>query len=168
MMKMLEAGGMDVLFDSIRQAGGAGQEGQEGGSQTSDQPGWLGKAKGKVVTVLWALLMQLPRDYSYKIIFMRRETEEILTSQKRLLAKTGGSTDKTSEEQLSAWFQQYLKVIQTRLAAQPNCDVLYVNYGDIMDDPREQARRVNHFLGGQLDEEKMAQAVSPRSHRQQR
>jgi hypothetical protein len=41
------------------------------------------------------------------------------------------------------------------LTAQPNIEVLYVSYNDVMKDPRPNAERINTFLGGSLKVDEM-------------
>ena len=115
-----------------------------------------------------ALLKHLPGAYTYKVIFMRRKIEEVLASQKRMLVRRGEPTDKVGDDQMAAWFRQHLKTVEAWLAEQPNFDVLYVSYNEILENPAEQARRVNQFLGGALDHEKMIGVVDPSLYRQRR
>jgi hypothetical protein len=42
---------------------------------------------------------------------------------------------------------------------------LMVSYRDALDDPLDQAKKINHFLGGGYDSEKMAAAVDPQLYR---
>ena len=171
MMKMLKAGGMNVLVDNVRQADEDNPKGYyefERVKQVAHDQAWLEDARGKVVKMVSALLKHLPPSYAYKVIFMRRKIEEILASQKRMLVRRGEPTDKVSDEQMAAWFHQHLKAVEAWLAQQPNFEVLYVSYNEILKNPAEQARRVNQFLGGALDHEKMIGVVDPSLYRQRR
>jgi hypothetical protein len=47
-------------------------------------------------------------------------------------------------------------------------DVAYVSYNDLVADPTEQARRVNQFMGGTLEVEKMVNAIDASLYRQRR
>ena len=51
---------------------------------------------------------------------------------------------------------------------QPNFDVLYVHYSDVLADPESEARRVNDFLGNRLHYEAMAEVVDPDLYRNRR
>jgi len=171
MMKMLESGGMEVLTDNVRQADEDNPKGYyefERVKQIKEDQAWLEDAAGKAVKMVSALLKHLPGGYSYKVIFMRRKMEEILASQKRMLVRREEPTDKASDEAMAAWFHKHLKQIEPWLAGQPNIDVLYVSYNEILEDPVQQAQRVNQFLGNALDEEKMAGVVDQRLYRQRR
>ena len=92
MMQMLEAGGMEVLTDGIRQANEDNPRGYyefERVKQIKEDPGWLEEAQGKVVKMVSMLLFDLPAGYRYRIVFMRREMREILTSQRVMLERLG-------------------------------------------------------------------------------
>ncbi|MCG2768726.1 MAG: sulfotransferase [Anaerolineae bacterium] len=171
MMKMLESGGMEVLIDNVRQVDEDNPQGYyefEKVKQIKEDQAWLEDARGKVVKMVSALLKHLPGDHAYKVIFMRRKMEEILASQKRMLVRREEPTDKASDEAMAAWFHKHLKKVEAWLASQPNIDVIYVSYNETLEDPVQQAKRVNQFLGNALDEEKMVGVVDPTLYRQRR
>ena len=58
-------------------------------------------------------------------------------------------------------------IVAARLYArkQPNMEMLEVHYADTVADPAATARTVNAFLGGGLDEAKMAAAVKAQLYR---
>ena len=83
MMQMLEAGGMPVLTDGIRDADEDNPRGYyelEAVKRTKDDPAWLHGAPGKVVKMIYLLLYDLPTTYNYRIIFMRRPLSEVVAS----------------------------------------------------------------------------------------
>src|SRR5512134_1182473 len=86
MMKMLEAGGLEILTDNLREADANNPKGYyefERVKQMKDGDlAWLPDAVGKVVKIVTGLITFLPSGYNYKIIFMRRDLNEILSSQK--------------------------------------------------------------------------------------
>jgi hypothetical protein len=169
MMKMLEAGGMQVLTDSVRTADEDNPKGYyefERVKQIETDKAWLPDAQGKAVKMIGALLKHLPQDYVYNILFMRRHIEEILASQRQMLIRRGEPTDQVSDARMATLFQRHLEQIEAWLAEQPSMKVLYVHYSDILAEPVEQTGRVNRFLGGNLDQEKMAAIVDPSLYRQ--
>src|SRR5688572_11391388 len=75
MMKMLIAGGLEPLTDNIRTADEDNPEGYfefERVKQLKDDRSWLQEARGKCVKIVSAFLKYLPEEFTYKIIFMRR------------------------------------------------------------------------------------------------
>jgi len=168
-MKMLEAGGLPVLTDQIRTADEDNPKGYyefERVKQIEEDRDWLPDAQGKAVKMIAALLKHLPADYAYKVIFMRRSIEEILASQRQMLIRRGEPTDAVSDGRMAELFRRHVVRVQAWLAEQSNVDTLYVDYGGILDAPKEQAGRVNAFLDGGLDVNKMAGVVDPSLYRQ--
>ncbi len=170
MMKMLEAGGIPPLTDKIRAADEDNPKGyyefERVKKLDKGDTAWLPAARGKAVKVISALLKYLPGDYRYRIIFMRRRTEEILASQKQMLIRRGEPTDRVSDEELATYFAKHLAAVERWLAAQPNIEVLYVNYNRTLQAPLETAQEVNRFLGNRLDVQAMAAVVDPQLYRQ--
>lgn len=89
LMKMLAAGGLPPLTDGIREADADNPGGYyefEKVKQLEKDTTWLESAKGKAVKVISQLLDQLPLHKSYKIVFALRQMDEILASQRAMLA----------------------------------------------------------------------------------
>ena len=169
MMKMLESGGMPVLTDHIRTADEDNPKGYyefERVKQIEEDKAWLPEARGKAVKMVAALLKHLPPDYTYKVIFMRRTIEEVLASQRKMLLRRGEPANTISDERMADLFRKHVAQIETWLSEQSNLETLYVEYGQILERPAEQAQALNQFLGGSLDAQKMADVVDPRLYRQ--
>lgn len=168
MMKMLEAGGMEILTDKIREADDDNPQGYyefERVKKLKEDQAWLEDARGKAVKVISALLKDLPPGYDYKVIFMRRKLEEVLASQKQMLVRRGEPTDRVSDERLRQLFQKHLQRVAVWLDEQPNFAVIYVDYNEVLDDPAVHVNRINQFLGNTLDVEKMAGVVDKSLYR---
>jgi hypothetical protein len=155
MMKMLKAGGMNILTDNLRTADADNPKGyyelERVKKLKEGDVAWLAEAQGKVVKVISNLLEQLPGKYQYKIIFMQREIAEILASQKQMLVRRNEATDKVDDLQLAEMYQEHLKRVRVWLANQPNLKVLYVDYNALILDPSPQVESVHSFLGLPLD-----------------
>jgi len=168
-MKMLEAGGLELLIDHIRQADDDNPNGYyefEPVKQTKSQPDWLDRARGKAVKMVSALLRDLPAGQHYHVIFMRRRMHEVLASQRQMLVRQGKPTDTTSDEQMAALFDKHLAQMKTWLAQQPNIDVVYVDYNRLLENPAESIESISALLGGGLDTAAMGAVVNPELYRQ--
>lgn len=172
MMKMLEAGGIAPLTDKIRTADEDNPKGyyefERVKKLDKGDTAWVADARGKSVKVISALLKHLPTEHRYKMIFMRRKTEEILASQKQMLIRRGEATDRVSDEELANYFSKHLQATERWLGAQENIDVLYVSYNEVMENPAEPAAKINTFLGDILDTPAMASVVDPQLYRQKK
>ena len=168
MMSMLDAGGLLPLVDYVREADDDNPRGYyefERVKQLKQDQTWLPSARGKAVKVISALLAQMPAGECYKVIFMQRNMQEILASQRRMLERRGEPSDKIGDSEMAALFERHLKQVTGWLSSQPNMSVLYVDYRQLVRSPHEQTGAVNAFLGGWLDENKMAAAVDPALYR---
>ncbi len=172
MMKMLEAGGLLPVTDNIRTADKDNPKGYYEYERVKKMPDgdteWLGKATGKTVKVISALLEHLPSAYTYKVIFMLRDMQEILASQHQMLVRSNKPTDKVSDDDLAEMYRKHLAKVRTWLAEQENISIMYVDYNDIMSNPGSYPERIQRFLGFPLDIEKMKTVVDPNLYRQRR
>jgi len=169
MMKALEAGGLAIVTDAQRVADEDNPQGyyeiERVKQLDKGDTAWLAEAQGKVVKVISALLEHLPPGYPYRVVFMQRALPEVLASQKKMLERRGEPTDRVSDEELTRLFNKHLQKVETWLRAQPNFQVLTVDYNRMLADPLPHVRQVNHFLGGALDEQRMAEVVDPALYR---
>lgn len=171
MMQMCEAGGLELLTDNKRKPDQDNPKGYyefEQVKKLESNNFWLSNAKGKVVKVISALLKHLSPEYSYKIIFMMRNIEEILASQKQMLIRRGEPTDKVSDEELAEMYRNHLQRIKKWLDEQPNFEVLYVNYNEVLNSPLDCSKKINAFFGNKLDDGKMSSIVDTNLYRQSR
>ena len=172
MMKMLDAGGIPPITDHVRSADEDNPKGYYEFERVKKMPegdkAWVSEARGKSVKVISALLEHLPPEYPYKVLFMRRQIEEILASQKQMLIRSDKPTDKVSDEQLAEMYRKQLAKVEAWLNGQPNITVLNVDYNAMLRDPRPYLAEINRFLGDRLDLEKMAEVVDPALYRQRK
>jgi len=170
MMKMLEAGGLPPMTDQIRTPDDDNPKGYYEFERVKKMPdgdkAWVAEAHGKAVKVISALLEHLPGDHTYKVIFMRRQMDEILASQKQMLIRSDKPTDKVSDEQLAGMYRKHLATVESWLRTQPNVSVLYMDYNAMLADPRRYIAEIDRFLSNQLDVEKMAVIIDPSLYRQ--
>ena len=169
MMKMLEAGGFPPLTDNIRTADADNPKGyyefERAKKLREGDQEWLKDVGKRAVKIISALLEYLPPDYRYKVIFMRRAMPEILASQKKMLSNRGEDPNKVDDADMARLFENHLEKVTRWLAAQPNFEVLFVQYNDLLDEPEVQIARITRFLGGGLDSRKMAEVIDPQLYR---
>jgi len=171
MMQMLDRGGLPALTDNVRQPDEDNPKGYyefEPVKRTKQDPSWLEQAVGKAVKMVYRLLYDLPKNYDYRVIFMRRKLEEVVASQNVMLERSGKQGGGLSDEKLLEVFRAEIDRNNRWLAAQPNFKVLYVNYNEMLQDPAPQVARINAFLGGTLDTRAMLAVIDPSLYRQRR
>ena len=169
MMKVVEAGGIPPVIDEIREADRDNPKGyyefERVKKLDKGDTSWVADAVGKVVKVISALLKNLPPDYEYRVVFIRRNMDEILASQRKMLVNRGEDIDKMDDAQMAELFKKHLAATDKWLQEQDNFQVLDVNYSDILSDPMTQVQKINVFLGGKLDVAAMAGQVDPELYR---
>ena len=169
MMKMLEAGGLTPVTDNFRTADEDNPKGYyefENVKKPDTYKDWLPKAPGKVVKIISMLLENLLPEYSYKIVFMLRNIDEILASQRQMLIRRGEQDNKVPDEQLSMMYKKHLTKMENWFAGQPNLDVLYVKYNEVLENPVKFSKLINSFLENKLDEKEMAKVIDKNLYRQ--
>lgn len=169
LMKMLDAGGLDLVMDGLRGA----DEDNPGGyyelervkdlAQEKDKT-WLTAFRGKGIKVISYLLKELPPSNNYKVLFVQRDLDEILTSQAKMLARRGESPS-SDHDRMVELFKTDLWKANYLLTHAPQFEMLEVRYRDVLGSATEQARRIACFLGRSLDVEAMADVVDPSLYR---
>lgn len=172
MMKMLEAGGLPILTDNLREADANNPKGYYEFERVKELPngdyGWIPEAGGKVVKIVTGLIMELPSDHKYRVVFMQRAMKEVLASQKKMLGRLGQQDDKIEDDKMKKIYQEHLKQVNAWIAKQPNIEVLYVNYNTMLDNPLESLQKVNEFLGGGMDVNALAGVVDRELYRERK
>lgn len=167
MMKMLEAGGLPVLVDNLREADVDNPKGYyefEPVKTLKADASWVAESAGKAVKMVYLLLHDLPADREYRVLFMRRNLDEVLASQKTMLDRLGKASP-LDDAKMAALFRDGLARFEAWVAARPNFRLLDVSYNTMVADPRPLAAEVDRFLDGGLDLEAMARVVDPTLYR---
>jgi hypothetical protein len=158
MMKMLAEGGLSILTDELRRADTDNPNGyfefETVKEMSAGNVTWLADAGGKVIKVISALLEYLPSNYFYKVIFLERDLQEVLASQRKMLVnrKEESAID---DAEIAVQLQKHLSVVKPWLARQPHMEVLYVNYNALMANPEPFLQKITSFLNVPLDQARM-------------
>ena len=171
MMKMLEAGGLSLLVDGVRAADEDNPKGYyeyEPVKQLKDdqEKRWLPEAQGKVLKVVAPLLAYLPRDYEYRVVFMRRAMAEILASQKQMLVRRGKDPDAVPDEVMAKAFEKQLAEVLAWMDTSANIQAIEVAYTELVQAPNPIIDALTDFLGAPLDKAAMAAVIAPELYRQ--
>jgi hypothetical protein len=160
MMQMLANGGMEVVTDNIRTADTDNPRGYyefERVKKIKQDASWLPQARGKAVKMVSQLLYDLPPSERYRIIFMKRDMDEMLDSQEKMLQRLGRKA--SPREEIKPAFALHLERLNQWLGQQRNIEVLRISYNALLQQPEEQAQLVRDFLGGNVDLERMVKTV---------
>lgn len=171
-MRMLEAGGLPIVSDGIRAADDSNPKGYFEYERVKEldktvDKSWLGDARGKAIKIISFLLRDLPDSYNYRVIFMHRQMTELMASQNKMLEARGEPAGAGPGEavRLAAGYRSHLGEVADLLARRACFTVLYLDHGEVLRNPLDQARRMVKFLRRPLDVTAMAAAVDPTLHR---
>ncbi|HDM22322.1 MAG TPA: nucleotide pyrophosphatase [Methanomicrobia archaeon] len=166
MMQILYKGGAPVAFDNSRAPDYHNPKGYfelEGGKiikklMEGNFP--FDKYENKIIKITAYGLKFLPPG-KYKIIYMKRDLDEIMDSMEKMSGPIDREKEKPLFEKLNAFS---LNLMEKR----DDIEYIVVNYRDVIDDPVREIERVNSFLGGILDVKSAAEAVDPKLYRNKR
>ena len=168
MMQMLVAGGMTPLADGERKADTDNPRGYlewERIKTLPTDPGCIAEAEGKVVKVISRLLLGLPSDREYRIIFMQRPLPEVLASQDEMLRRRGTYKEGANRARISAAFEKHLREVYAWLDSRPCVKSIRIHYRDALKQPEQVCGQIMEFLGVPLDTKAMIGQVDSSLYR---
>jgi hypothetical protein len=173
MMKMLDAADLPLITDAVRTADEDNPKGYFEDERVKDldkseDRGWLRDCRGKVVKIISFLLLDLPEENFYMVIFMRRNLEEVIASQNKMLVRRGEPTDEANDKKMIQRYKMHLRKVEYVLEEYDNFEAIDVDYRQALEDPRTYAARIGEFLGAKLDLDRMAAVVDPSLYRNRR
>jgi hypothetical protein len=169
MMQMLAAGGLEPYTDHQRALDESNPRGyfeHENATWLYRDASWISETRGKVVKIVAHLLPHLPAGDQYRIVFLHRQLDEVVASQRAMLARLGRPGGKLDSRVLARTYTRQLVQVQTWLQRSPDVQVLPVNYADALRDPAATSVRLARFLGPPFDESAAAMAVDGSLRRQ--
>jgi predicted AlkP superfamily phosphohydrolase/phosphomutase/tetratricopeptide (TPR) repeat protein len=164
LMQMLQAGGMPIQHDSLREDDINNPKGyfeDDRVKRLQQDHSWLEEADGKVLKVVAPLLRFLPPRFAYKIVFIRRNMHEVLTSQQKML----GRDEKTFPMGIADAFQKQVARAEEWINTSAHAEVLYLEHADVISNPAASAVQIAAFFGTPLAVDKMSAAVDANLYR---
>jgi hypothetical protein len=164
LMKMLDAGGVAIMTDRERTADVDNPKGYFEYERVKDleketDKSYVREGRGKALKVISFLIKDLPDDNDYRVIFMRRDLDEVLASQNKMIKRLDTTDSDASTEVMKEAYRN--DIVRTRLLCKraPNFELIEIYYKAAIENPADAAKKVNSFLGGQFDEAAMRAAV---------
>jgi hypothetical protein len=169
MMQMLAAGGLQPFTDDRRRPDDDNPRGyfeHEHATRLHRDTSWLPDARGKAVKIVAPLLPHLPAGEEYRIVLMLRNLDEVIASQRQMLARLQRKGALLGDQALRRAYAGHLVALQQWLQGRPEIAILPVDYARALADPIATATRLAAFLGFPFDAEAAAAAVAPSLRRQ--
>ena len=170
MMKTLDAAGFAIMTDGEREADVDNPKGYFEFERVKDleneqDKSWVADARGNVLKVISFLIKELPDDNAYRIIFMRRDIDEVIASQNKMIDRLGTEDTAATDAEVKKLYQRHLVQVKNLVDKTPNVAMIDVNHRKAIKDAMFVANQVNDFLGGGLDVEAMAAVVDKKLYR---
>ncbi len=169
MMQMLAAAGIEPFTDGKRAADDNNKKGyfeHEAVKGIVKDNSFLAEVGDKAIKIIAHLLMALPPKYRYRIIFMERELEEVLSSQHRMLVRQKKASPGIYPLALAKNYREVLDKVKNTIHYRPHVQVLFVKHEDVVENPLLQAKRIQDFLDKKMDVEEMAGVVDKSLYRE--
>lgn len=160
MMQLLEAAGFRIFTDGAREADESNSRGYYEHRRIasllhSRDRDWLAGARGGAMKVVAPLLPSLPVQLPiseedetlpvhYRVLFMERDMEEVLASQRSFIARLGDTPPETSGDAAKAFRQQIRNAREW--CGRESVDAMAVNYRTLVTRPDEILPRMAEFL----------------------
>lgn len=166
LMQMLVAGGLKPLTDGLREADEDNPRGYfefEAVKQMAKDASWFDQARGGVIKIVAPMIQSLPEGIPCRVILIERNLDDILASQRQMIARRGRTVDQ-APARVNRLKQEYLRLIvwtKGFLAGRPGTKLMCVDRNAVLRDPRRAAEAFNRFLGGNLAVDKMVAEVKP-------
>jgi hypothetical protein len=144
MMQLLNKSSLEILSDGIRQKDISNPEGYyelEAVKGIVRDNSFLKDAAGKVVKIVAPLPVYLDQSLDYRIVFMRREIEEVLRSQEKMLNK-----DQASErEKFRTIYEMHLKKTYHFFESN-SIPYIDIQYKQLLNESEQELKRLIDFL----------------------
>lgn len=169
MMKMLDATGLPIMTDHERTADEDNPKGyfeyervKKLGDETDKS--WVRDARGKVLKVISHLLDALPEDNFYRVVLMRRDFDEIIASQNKMLVRRAEENPVEDAAAKEAYIR-HLVDVRFMVRKRANFEMIEVHFTQALQAPQTFVAEVNTFLGGRLDTNAMMSVIDPDLYR---
>ena len=166
-MQILHAGGIPVAFDSSsRPADENNPKGYfelEGGkviNKLMDGTLPLEMYLGKFIKITSFGMRFLPKG-KYKVIYTQRSIDEVIASMERMTQKKDKNRAETRES-----FLKLDIIVKDALTKRDDIEVLFVNYNQIIKNPKENIEKISHFIKEEkVDLDNMLKSVDQNLYR---
>ncbi|HUE87683.1 MAG TPA: sulfotransferase domain-containing protein [Vicinamibacterales bacterium] len=172
MMKMLEAGGIPVWLDGVREADEQNPKGYYELERVKEldkrvDKAWVREGRGRAVKVISSLLEHLPATNNYQVVFMHRDLQEVLASQTKMLVDRGEERG-AADETLHKHYEKHLRRVKEFVSNEPWFSSIDVHYTDVLTDVHKVSEHLNRFLGRKLHLPRMREVVDGQLYRNRR
>lgn len=150
LMQMLEAAGLELARDGARGPDADNPRGYhelEAVKRIGADAGFLADCRGRVVKIVAPLVLRIPDAHRFRVVFVERAVDEVLASQRAMLARRGEAGEPGRDEAaIARAFEGALARSRAGLAARPAVPVLFVDHAELIARPAAAVDRIVAFL----------------------
>ena len=171
MMQILQASGVNIFSDAVRTADNNNLKGyyeHEAIKSLAQNNEIISEVdSGAAIKVISPLLKYLPRGYSYKVIYMRRNLNEVLTSQNKMIDRLGTSESNSKDnESLYQSFDHMNEHVLRFITKADNMDCLNVDYNLLVAGDKRFASVLSSYLGKNMNADVINAVIDPSLYRE--
>jgi hypothetical protein len=163
MMQLFSKSGIPILSDGLREKDINNPEGYyelEAVKGIVKDNSFLKDAVGKVVKIVAPLPMFLDKNFKYRVVFMRRDMDEILRSQEKMLSK-----DQTSEREKFRTIYEFHLNKTYKFFKENSIPYIDINYKELVAEPENEISKLIEFCDIKTPLEELAIVVKPELYR---
>lgn len=149
MMQILHSMGIDIFTDNIRLPDESNPKGyfeHELVKTIEKDNSWVKEVKGKAIKIVSPLLIYLPLNYVYRIIFMNRNLNEIMRSQEKMMSFNNMDITKIEPEILEQIFVNDLNQAWIWIKEKSHSKFLEISYSELFENSKSEIEKVRDFL----------------------
>jgi hypothetical protein len=158
MMQILEKVPLEIMTDDLRKSDINNPKGYyelEAVKGIVKNNQFLKDCQGKVVKIVAPLTQYIDLSYRYKVVFMRRDMNEILKSQEKMLEKDQSS----NREKFMAIYDLHVKKTLQYLFMN-NIPFIEVVYKELIQNPKKEIEKITSFLELYPDVKKLEACIN--------
>lgn len=169
MMQILEASGYEILTDGLRKADENNLNGYyeyEHVKSLAKDNSWMAEAEGKAVKIIAQLLPYLPEGFEYRIFYMERNLDEIVSSQSRMLGRLNKKVSPTDNNVLKSVFEKQSIAVIKQMTCRTDVSLLRVSFNGLMNNSESEIEALQRFSVGKISKEAVMRVINPEHYRE--
>ena len=150
MMQVLRELGVEILYDDVKKADEFNPEGYFDYSKTGNlltDKTWVNDCNDKAFKVNVGKLTELPSDFKYKIIWMNRSMNEIISSYRKTKGKNENTYDAGIADNLAAKVER----AQIWIDSHPNTELVIVDLHELLTNTENEIQAIANLLDLEID-----------------
>lgn len=149
LMQLLGAAGLELAQDTARPPDADNPRGffeLEAARRLRAGSGFLEGCRGRVVKVVAPLVLDLDPALGLRLLFIERDLDEVLASQRAMLTRRGESWRAEQEAALRRAFEGVVARCRVRFAGVPETPALFVSHSALVHSPEAAIEQIVDFL----------------------